>query len=1538
MPRDSDQYDVFVSYAREDNSSGWIEAFMEALLAEHRVLTGGRELACFFDRSEIRSGEDWRHRIHDGLARSRVLLTFISPHYFASEWCRREWHSWIEIEISKHILSDGILAVYIVEVPELDTEQTPSAKVSEKIALLCGMAGQSEDFLGNATQVVHQLRRRHLLPIFPFFREGLKGLRRHEIREVLAGLANDLETRAVRIRRASASANTVPPYNRNFTGRLDELLKLRERLTNVQTGVVCGVNGLGGIGKTELAFTYAHAFASVYPGGRFLISCEGKSSIREAAVVLGESVDFRPEISDEDRKTPDRHFAAIVACLGRRLEKLGSVLLVLDNVTDPASIIPEETDALTRLGPNIHLLVTTRLEGPDDGSWLTLGELPADDALVLLEKHRPFGSLAERKSAEIIVRRLGGLALAVELVAAFLAAHPGASYENTAAVLGLEQLESMATDTSAQLRRHNHERRLTAVLVPSIEGLKPAERLVLEMAAFLPADVVALPWLKELLAAELPEALTPTGPIGDMWTEILGRLTRLALFGPAGPRDQWSVRVHRLVQEVVRMRMPDERVATCMRAVAALAWRREAALDKVKKWEEASWEIESLQALAERWAEECHPLASKLLDLVGRRWYRLASWSRAELLIRRALAIAEASKGKDDLDVGGHLNSLGLLLSETNRHAEAEQTIRRALAIAELTFGRDDIRVATALNNLALLLMHTNREEEAEPLQRRALAINEAHYGKDDPRLATELNNLSRLLTQLNRAAEAEPLQRRALALDEALLGENHPDLASDLCNLAQLLPLPDQAEEAETLIRRALAITEMNFGSDHPDVAACLNTLAWVLHSRNRIAQAEALARRALAIHEASFGSKHPKFAISLNNLAQIIRETNRLTEAESLIRRALAIDEASYSANHPSIAIDLLNLGTLLLEMKRIDQAEPVMRRSLEILLVFTRRTQYEHPALRETLRAYVMLLERKLNSPSRIRKELVLIDPELPTLLDKAALEPKHGFSPIPYRIRIGVTSESNGPNESRIEDNVRHAIDTLIPQMFTRQVRESLDRMQLWSTRVSYTVFSRLAQSADRRAVRTILQYPSARLEAVVRAPHDYHGNDSETDNSHAEVEDLLGQCRHPLLMCTQISTEEQLGAVDRTPGRLLVDHCDVLMAVWNGKGSREFGSTAELVEYALSEDVPVLRMWDENVLLPKHRQLSGRGLWGVEYFNQELVSETDSAARRREIERCCFDELPGHIRDTAAFHNAKEIVERHLVPYYVRSSLLGEKAWSRYSAAMYSVLKLGLLILSALVIAVRFSNHTLAAYVLGALMLGWTGYRVSAQGRAQFYRQWLESLFLNDRLRSAIALVLSGLEPSRTVSSANGSYAPADDDWSVRVWDEVWNRLPAFNPKTQAEFAGATQATAESWIADRLTRRAPDLKKKRKRELLEMIGVVAAGASVLVAAVHLSSGALRPGWPRALCSALTLYLIVVPAALSIRSGLRVIRQRLRIDKSRARGMQKLEKLQTQFGAPAARDELPELLRQAEGVAIEEMADLLRAAELYPDLTG
>jgi hypothetical protein len=86
--------------------------------------------------------------------------------------------------------------------------------------------------------------------------------------------------------------------------------------------------------------------------------------------------------------------------------------------------------------------------------------------------------------------------------------------------------------------------------------------------------------------------------------------------------------------------------------------------------------------------------------------------------------------------------------------------MRRALDIDEKSFGHQHPKVAIRLNNLAVLLTTTNRLAEAEPLMRRVLIIFldfTRRTGHEHPHLQMAVGNYRGLLRAMGKAdAEIE--------------------------------------------------------------------------------------------------------------------------------------------------------------------------------------------------------------------------------------------------------------------------------------------------------------------------------------------------------------------------------------------------------------------------------------------------------------------------------------------------------------------------------------------------------------------------------------------------------------------------------------------------------------------------------------------------------------------------------------------------------------------------------------------------------------
>ncbi|MFB6307162.1 MAG: toll/interleukin-1 receptor domain-containing protein, partial [Flavobacteriales bacterium] len=190
MSSDPDKYDLFVSYAHVDNENGWITEFLDELKEQHREFTGGREPNYFFYRDSIGSLENWQNRIKDSIAQSRLFLAFLSPNYLASEWCRREWREWLDVEISKHILSDGAAPIYISPVEgflgaDRALEQADKSVKNEK------------RYREEVVSIIDHIREhRNLTSVESFYSDGVDAIRREDLKDTMSQLAEDVENRA----------------------------------------------------------------------------------------------------------------------------------------------------------------------------------------------------------------------------------------------------------------------------------------------------------------------------------------------------------------------------------------------------------------------------------------------------------------------------------------------------------------------------------------------------------------------------------------------------------------------------------------------------------------------------------------------------------------------------------------------------------------------------------------------------------------------------------------------------------------------------------------------------------------------------------------------------------------------------------------------------------------------------------------------------------------------------------------------------------------------------------------------------------------------------------------------------------------------------------------------------------------------------------------------------------------------------------------------------------------------------------------------
>ncbi|MCB1804956.1 MAG: TIR domain-containing protein, partial [Candidatus Competibacteraceae bacterium] len=567
-------FEIFISYARRDNQTGWVTALRDHIIDDHRRFST-EPLRIFLDQHDIASMDDWRHRILGSLRHSKILLVCLSPNYFTSTYCHWEWEEYTHRQVHQQMGTDSIAAVYFVEIPGSDDLQN--------------------------SRWYHAVRRDNYTDIRPWFPDGVRALQYAEVQQRMAALGDSLWERLQRARRAESAPGNLRRQNPYFVGRREELRQLHEQLTLGAVGVVTAVHGLGGQGKTELAIAYAHGWADGYPAGLWVLGAENHQNLLALLSQLAFDPAFGMRLSEDDKADAERLGRQVLVELQRRARALhaqdpdggAAALLILDNVTEPGLLSLQQLDTLPR-ADGVRLLATTRLGGgalrghSKNLALIAVDALAENDALQLIREHQPnqqFSSPEDETAAREIVRRLDGFTLAVEQVAVYLGLHPDISPQAFLQRLDGEGLISTDAlpaedDVAAQIR--HQDKQLALILDATLVNLDAPTRTALRYAAMMPPDSVPWPWLRDLTVQQHSEIAERKPGYPDPWVRIQRRLQGLRLLTPGDQPE--LARIHRLVAAHVLAKFSepegrqDSYFENLQRYIAQVAWQTEEAV------------------------------------------------------------------------------------------------------------------------------------------------------------------------------------------------------------------------------------------------------------------------------------------------------------------------------------------------------------------------------------------------------------------------------------------------------------------------------------------------------------------------------------------------------------------------------------------------------------------------------------------------------------------------------------------------------------------------------------------------------------------------------------------------------------------------------------------------------------------------------------------------------------------------------------------------------------------------------------------------
>jgi hypothetical protein len=760
-------------------------------------------------------------------------------------------------------------------------------------------------------------------------------------------------------RRPAVWSPDLPARNPFFTGRGEMLRVLRRRLTTDVTALVPhSLQGLAGVGKTQLAVEYAYRFAADYDVV-WWIPADKQATARKALADLAVRLDLggpQTEIGELIRAAQD------ALRTGQPHQRW---LLIFDNAGSPTSI-----QSLVPSGPG-DVLITSR-----DQSWdrhadaLDVDVYDRTESIEFL-RHRSSGLSAS--DASQLAAELGDMPLALEHAASWLSA-TGMILDDYLSLLSKHTAEVLSTGRFA-----NYEASVAATWTISMNQLReisPAAIQLLNLCAFVGPDPVPLHLFisapADALPAGLHDALTSPSQRAEILQAVRSySLARLSQGAAREPRLQQ----HRLVQAVVRDLIPADQQA----AYREFAHKLLATANPGDPLTPANWPIYDMLlphvissgALTDPdpavRALVCHE--ARMLNLRGE--YQssldisvtaLGAWSALLdeidhdlILIRReqgsalrglgrfaeALAVQRASHdlsfrrlGPDHPDTLMTIGGFAANLRRLGNFTAARELDQHAVEVLTRERGRDDVETLRHAHNLAVDHRLAGEFMAALEINRHGADVLARILGPDAFSTLYAVNDTARDVRELGRYYESLSMQEQTYVRYREVFGPDSPDTLRAMKNLAVSRRKAGRYEEAAELAADVLDRHRHKFGDTHVETLAATTNFANDRRCLGQYAEGQGYAELALRGFREVLGEDHPYAASAAVNLAALMRSTGDAEGARALNEQALQQLRAVLGPNHRYTLSCAVNLASDLAELGDLGAAREIGERSLAAL----------------------------------------------------------------------------------------------------------------------------------------------------------------------------------------------------------------------------------------------------------------------------------------------------------------------------------------------------------------------------------------------------------------------------------------------------------------------------------------------------------------------------------------------------------------------------------------------------------------------------
>ncbi len=534
-----------------------------------------------------------------------------------------------------------------------------------------------------------------------------------------------------------------------------------------------------------------------------------------------------------------------------------------------------------------------------------------------------------------------------------------------------------------------------------------------------------------------------------------------------------------------------------------------------------------------------------------------------------------------------------------------------------------------------------------------------------------------------------------------------------------------------------------------------------------------------------------------------------------------------------------------------------------------------------------------------------------------------EKPSGDGRIPFTFRIGVTGHR----------------DLADPDSFCVPIGEALRRLKELmpvspGVGLVPVVVSALAEGADRLVAKEVLADKDARLEVALPLSKEEYVKDFKSEASKDEFRCLLAQAGEtPWQAPDGLDRDEAY----ELAGRYVVDRCDALIALWDGKKSRGRGGTAEIVGYAQEHGIPIAWVRTEGnpvidyALENSRADVVKSAAAKLCEYNAGVIepAEFDQHARalRKELMPDMAREIP-----IDPLGLSRETVAGWVFPYFIRADILALRYQRRFRRLSWAIFALAAAAVAVVAMQANFWPGLNWLAVLEVLCLGGLLFILVMNRRWRLHDQWISSRFLAERLRSSYFLALAGTGDRRGRSARLAYLSDSSEAWIERALTEVSARRPQLDGGSPPVRA-LRDYLNRSWIESQMSYQEKtsgrqgtfDDRLVRATELLFLVTLVAACIHIFGSLIFQKGGihgAESPGFWEEL---LVVVAITVPAIGAAFHGIGTQRQFRRHSERYRRMAGVLAQVQREMAEATTLEQVREVAAETEQIMREENSD-------------